>query len=61
MIEDYNKILMYFGNAKATSEHFNIAVQSVYEWRVKGVPNYRMRELELIKRLEDAEYQKTTQ
>lgn len=60
MNEDYNKILMHFGNAKAVSQHFDIAVQSVYEWRVKGVPDYRMRELELLKRLEGAECQQTT-
>jgi|TARA_Y100000816_G_C26101224_1_gene583690 hypothetical protein len=52
--KDYEDIISFFGTPKKVSEHFNISVQSIYQWRVEGVPETRLRELKLLKKLRSA-------
>jgi|TARA_R110002012_G_scaffold144930_1_gene303189 hypothetical protein len=52
--QDYEDIISYFGTPKKVSEYFDISVQSIYQWRVEGVPETRLRELKLLKKLRSA-------
>lgn len=49
--ENYVEIINFFGTAKKAATHFDISVQSIYQWRVEGVPKTRMRELNLLKKV----------
>ena len=50
----YDEIISFFGTAKLAAEHFNISVQSVYQWRTEGVPETRLREVKLLRKLMSA-------
>ena len=47
----YEEVISFFGTAKLVAEHYGISVQSVYQWRTEGVPETRLRELKLLKKL----------